>query len=65
MLAILTEWNEFRGLDLARLKSIMAAPIMVDLRNIYNPEDMVEAGFDYSCIGRADQLPQAKSKAAE
>ncbi|MEE2759855.1 MAG: UDP-glucose/GDP-mannose dehydrogenase family protein [Pseudomonadota bacterium] len=65
VLAILTEWNEFRGLDLARLKSIMAAPIMVDLRNIYNPEDMVEAGFDYSCIGRADQLPQAKSKAAE
>ena len=65
MLAILTEWNEFRGLDLARLKSTMVVPVMVDLRNIYNPEDMAEAGFDYSSIGRADHLLQAKSKAAE
>jgi UDPglucose 6-dehydrogenase len=54
VLAILTEWNEFRGLDLARLKSTMAAPVLVDLRNIYNPDDMRDAGFTYSCIGRAD-----------
>ena len=53
-LAILTEWNEFRGLDLGRLKSTMAAPVLVDLRNIYNPDDMADAGFTYSCIGRAD-----------
>ena len=53
-LAILTEWNEFRGLDLGRLKSTMAAPVLVDLRNIYNPDVMAAAGFTYSCIGRAD-----------
>jgi len=50
--AIVTEWNEFRALDLDRLKSLMAAPVMVDLRNIYNPEEMAEAGFQYTCVGR-------------
>ncbi|MBT7732867.1 MAG: UDP-glucose/GDP-mannose dehydrogenase family protein [Rhodospirillaceae bacterium] len=43
--AILTEWNEFRGLDLSRIKSLLRAPIVVDLRNIYNPEEMEDAGF--------------------
>ena len=52
VIAILTEWNEFRALDLARVKSLMSKPIMVDLRNIYNPDEMVEAGFDYHCLGR-------------
>ena len=56
VLAIVTEWNEFRGLDLARLKSTMAAPVLVDLRNIYNPDEMRDAGFTYSCIGRADAI---------
>ena len=51
--AILTEWNEFRLLDLNRLKSLMKRPVMVDLRNIYHPEEMVAAGFDYYSIGRA------------
>ncbi|AWK85268.1 UDP-glucose dehydrogenase family protein [Azospirillum thermophilum] len=50
--AILTEWNEFRALDLKRVKASMKRPVMVDLRNIYNPEDMVRAGFSYSSIGR-------------
>jgi UDPglucose 6-dehydrogenase len=50
---IVTEWNEFRALDLARVKDAMASPLMVDLRNIYDPEEMAAAGFDYSCIGRA------------
>ncbi len=65
VLAILTEWNEFRGLDLGRLKSIMAAPVLVDLRNIYNPDDMRDAGFEYSCIGRAIVPVESKSGAAE
>ena len=52
VLCIVTEWNEFRALDLKRLKSLMAAPVMVDLRNIYNPDDMARAGFQYVCIGR-------------
>jgi len=52
VIAILTEWNEFRALDLERVKSLMSKPIMVDLRNIYNPDEMVAAGFDYHCVGR-------------
>jgi UDPglucose 6-dehydrogenase len=51
--ALLTEWNEFRGLDLARVKALLRKPVMVDLRNVYNPEEMVAAGFSYSCIGRS------------
>ncbi|MBW7849837.1 MAG: UDP-glucose/GDP-mannose dehydrogenase family protein [Rhodospirillales bacterium] len=51
-LAILTEWNEFRALNLGRVKELMAAPVIVDLRNIYNPSEMAAAGFAYSCIGR-------------
>jgi len=49
---LLTEWNEFRALDLDRVKSLLKTPVMVDLRNIYNPADMVAAGFSYSSIGR-------------
>ncbi len=49
---IITEWNEFRALDLERVKSLMSAPVMIDLRNIYNPDEMADAGFDYTCVGR-------------
>ncbi|MEP3244765.1 MAG: UDP-glucose/GDP-mannose dehydrogenase family protein [Sneathiella sp.] len=49
---IITEWNEFRALDLDRIKALMKHPIMVDLRNIYEPTDMIANGFDYTCIGR-------------
>jgi UDPglucose 6-dehydrogenase len=51
-LVIITEWNEFRALDLARVKSLLKSPIIVDLRNIYAPGDMAAAGFRYSCVGR-------------
>jgi UDPglucose 6-dehydrogenase len=50
--AILTEWNQFRNLDLARMKTLMKAPVMIDMRNIYAPVDMAAAGFRYSCVGR-------------
>ena len=50
---ILTEWNEFRALDLARVKAALKAPVMVDLRNIYRPAQMAEAGFHYTSVGRA------------
>ncbi|MCW2240890.1 UDP-glucose dehydrogenase family protein [Azospirillum canadense] len=50
--AILTEWNEFRALDLKRVKKLLKRPVMIDLRNIYNPGDMTKAGFSYSSIGR-------------
>ncbi len=52
-LVIATEWEQFRALDLARLKSIMARPVIVDLRNIYRVEEMRRAGFRYVAIGRA------------
>ena len=51
-LVILTEWNEFRALDLARVKQIMAAPVVIDLRNVYDPDSMERAGFQYVCVGR-------------
>jgi UDPglucose 6-dehydrogenase len=53
-LVLITEWNEFRSLDLNRVKSLMKAPVMVDLRNVYNPDDMAKAGFAYHCVGRAE-----------
>jgi len=55
-LVIITEWNEFRMLDKERVKELMKTSIMVDLRNVYTRQEMQEAGFDYSCIGR----PQLK-----
>jgi UDPglucose 6-dehydrogenase len=51
-LAIVTEWNEFRSLDLAEVRKRLKKPVIVDLRNIYSPADMAAAGFEYSCIGR-------------
>ena len=49
---IITEWNEFRALDLERMKELMASQVMVDLRNIYNPDEMAAAGFRYCGVGR-------------
>jgi len=50
---ILTEWNEFRALDLSRMAQMMSVPRMADLRNIYNAEDVRNAGFvAYTCVGR-------------
>ena len=51
-LVIVTEWNAFRALDLARVKRLMKAPVMIDLRNIYDPEEMSTAGFHYASVGR-------------
>ena len=50
--AILTEWDEFRALDLGRMKRLLKSPIIVDLRNIYPPADMTDQGFDYTSVGR-------------
>jgi UDPglucose 6-dehydrogenase len=49
---ILTEWDQFRALDLTRLRALVRTPTMVDLRNIYRPEDARRRGFLYSSIGR-------------
>jgi UDPglucose 6-dehydrogenase len=49
---IITEWEQFRALDLERVRDLMACPVMVDLRNVYRPEDMQKYGFAYISIGR-------------
>jgi UDPglucose 6-dehydrogenase len=51
-LVILTEWDQFRALDLDRLKLLMNTPVVVDLRNVYKPAEMVRHGFTYASIGR-------------
>jgi UDPglucose 6-dehydrogenase len=52
-LVIITEWEQFRALDLGRLKAIMAQPVVVDLRNVYPPEELRKHGFRYQGVGRA------------
>jgi UDPglucose 6-dehydrogenase len=52
-LVIITEWEQFRALDLGRLKATMAQPVVVDLRNVYPPEELRKHGFRYQGIGRA------------
>jgi UDPglucose 6-dehydrogenase len=52
-LLILTEWNEFRRPDFARMKKLLKQPVIIDGRNVYDPEDMQELGFIYHSIGRA------------
>jgi len=54
-LILLTEWNEFRGLDLGRVKGLLASPLVIDLRNIYQPQEMAAAGLSYLSIGRPAQ----------
>ena len=52
VVVILTEWDQFRALDLNRIKRLLRQPVMVDLRNVYRPEDMRARGFRYTSIGR-------------
>ena len=52
-LVIVTEWEQFRALDFARLKTVMKRPVLVDLRNIYRPDEVARHGFAYESIGRA------------
>jgi UDPglucose 6-dehydrogenase len=51
-LVIVTEWEEFRALDFARLKAIMARPVLVDLRNVYQADEVKRHGFAYESVGR-------------
>ncbi|WP_374306763.1 UDP-glucose/GDP-mannose dehydrogenase family protein [Methylocella sp.] len=55
-LVIVTEWDEFRALDLTRVKSLLTSPVMIDLRNIYDPAEMARRGFAYSDVGRGGKL---------
>ncbi|HEX3524809.1 MAG TPA: UDP-glucose/GDP-mannose dehydrogenase family protein [Stellaceae bacterium] len=60
-LVLLTEWNEFRALDLARVGRLLAGPLVIDLRNIYQPAEMAAAGLSYVSIGRPPQLSSAST----
>lgn len=51
-LVIVTEWNQFRKLEMEKVKSLLAEPNLADLRNIYEPEKMKRMGFNYTCVGR-------------
>jgi len=68
-LIVVTEWNEFKNLDMARIKSLMRNPVLVDGRNLYDPQEMLALGFNYSGVGRGhlsldvQALPSRPSKA--
>jgi UDPglucose 6-dehydrogenase len=51
-LVLATEWNQFRRLDLQRIKGLLKTPIFIDLRNVYDPDQMERLGFDYCGVGR-------------
>jgi UDPglucose 6-dehydrogenase len=63
-LVIMTEWEQFRALDLDRLRDLMACPVVVDLRNIYRPEEMYRHGFAYVCVGRSLAEPTVTDDAS-
>jgi UDPglucose 6-dehydrogenase len=65
-LVILTEWNEFRTLDLAKLKRLMKKPVLCDLRNIYSPEEVEAQGWTHIGVGkgRPGKKPKARRKSA-
>ncbi|MBO4228257.1 UDP-glucose/GDP-mannose dehydrogenase family protein [Bradyrhizobium neotropicale] len=56
-MVVVTEWVQYRTLDLERLKNLLRQPVVVDLRNIYRPEDMAAHGFSYESVGRAAEPP--------
>src|SRR5580658_1575707 len=56
-LVIVTEWAQFRALDLDRIKRLMKQPVLIDLRNIYRPDEMAQLGFVYDCVGRGGPPP--------
>ena len=49
---LMTEWEAFRGLDMDRVAGAMAKPVVVDLRNVYRPDEMARRGFAYTSVGR-------------
>ena len=65
VLVVLTEWNEFRALDLRRLRALMRGDVMVDLRNIYAPADARGAGFRYVSIGRPEAISAEAAVSSE
>ena len=61
---VVTEWDEFRRLELPALAAVMTTAILVDGRNIFNPDEATAAGFDYAGIGRRARVPSVKREAS-
>jgi UDPglucose 6-dehydrogenase len=59
---LLTEWREYRALDLQKLKKLLKKPVFVDLRNVYRRKQMEEAGFIYYSVGRKPVIPKGDSQ---
>jgi UDPglucose 6-dehydrogenase len=55
-LVIVTEWNQFRNLELDKLKRLLKEPYFFDLRNIYEPQKLKDKGFNYYCVGRSSKM---------
>jgi UDPglucose 6-dehydrogenase len=62
-LLILTDWEEFTAIDLDRVHALLRYPIVIDGRNLYDPEMMAARGFFYYCVGRPEALPHAEQPA--
>ncbi|HKW85466.1 MAG TPA: UDP binding domain-containing protein, partial [Nitrospiraceae bacterium] len=58
-LVLVTEWNQFRNLDFARIKTALRRPILIDLRNVYEPDRIAALGFHYVSVGRAPRKPSS------
>jgi UDPglucose 6-dehydrogenase len=52
ILVVITEWNEFKQLDLERIRELMKQPVIYDGRNIYDPQTMIDLGYNYRGVGR-------------
>ena len=63
-LVIVTEWEQFRALDFDRLKQVMARPVLIDLRNVYRPEEVIRSGFTYDSIGRPSAAQEIQESVA-
>jgi UDPglucose 6-dehydrogenase len=63
ILVVLTEWNEFRALDLKQVRKVMRGDVLVDMRNVYPPEFAAAAGFTYSGVGRGFVRPESSATA--
>jgi UDPglucose 6-dehydrogenase len=64
VLVLMTEWNEFRNMDLPRIQTALGSPRLLDCRNVYDPHEMAELGFDYVSVGRPRRSPGAAVETA-
>ena len=63
-MVVLTEWPVFRNLDLSRLAAVVETPLLIDMRNLFDPLEVTRAGFDYVSIGRPAAAARAEPRAA-